>query len=96
MLSQASRVIALDNTCCYVLTGVNLWRNITSKCASVSRGYSEERTSMLLQIDFFFFAAKRLLFLLHCNKGFKAHLSACLPFLLLCIAAGMTKENSLL
>lgn len=96
MLSQASRVIALDNTCCYVLTGVNLWRNITSKSASVSRGYSEERASMLLQIDFFFFAAKRLLFLLHCNEGFKAHLSACLPFLLLCIAAGMTKENSLL
>lgn len=54
MLSQASRVIALDNTCCYVLTGVNLWRNITSKSASVSRGYSEERASMLLQIDFFF------------------------------------------
>lgn len=72
MLSQASRVIALDNTCCYVLTGVNLWRNITSKSASVSRGYSEERASMLLQIDFFFFCSKEAFILTALQRGLQS------------------------
>lgn len=66
MLPQASHVIAPDNTCCHILTGVNLWRNITSKSVSVSWEYSEERASILLQIDFFFFFWQQRGFYSHC------------------------------
>lgn len=97
MLSQARHVIAPDNTCCHIFTGVNFWRNITSKSVSVSWGYSEERASILLQFYFFFFGSKEAFILTALQWGLQSPFK-CLfafPFTLHCSWHDQRKQLAL-